>query len=75
MTDIIKAGTVFAGVKSGSVHNEIINVYIVNGKKMVDVEQYGATLANKGHEATVTFYYSEITRMFRKGLAHVVLIR
>ena len=79
MTNIIKIGTVYAGTRTPNIHNEIVKIYDgeVNGKKqkMVDVAQYGATLANKDHERNVTFTVNEIRRALRNGWAHVILAR
>ena len=75
MTSVIKLGTVFAGSKSPDIHNEIIRVYTDNGKRMVDVDQYGATLANMEHNKKATFFVSEIRRSLNKGTAHIVLVR
>ena len=75
MANIIRPGTVFAGNDSPNVHNEIIRVYTDNGRQMVDVDQYGATLASKEHHKKVTFYTGEIISMLRRGLAHIILVR
>jgi len=75
MKSAIKIGTVFAGKKSPNVHNEITRVYTDDGVKMVEVEQYGATLANKDHSKTVFFTESEVRYMLRNGFAHLILVR
>jgi len=69
----IKIGTVIVGNKSGGIHNEIVRIYTENNKRMIEVEQYRATLVNKDHNKTVVFFEKEIFSMLRKGLAHVVL--
>jgi len=75
MTNVIKLGTVYAANKAPNIHNEIIRIYTDNGKQMVDVDQYGATLANKNWNKKVTFFASEIGYMLKRGLAHIVLAR
>jgi len=75
MASVIKTGTVFAGNKSPNVHNEIIRIYTDNGKRMADVDQYGATLANKDWSKKITFFVDEINHCLKKGLAHIVLAR
>jgi hypothetical protein len=71
MENIIKVGTVFAGKKSPSIHNEITKVYTDNGKKMVEVAQYSMHAEDK----TIVFFSSEITRALKIGMAHIVLAR
>lgn len=75
MTSIIKVGMVFAGRRSPNVHNEIIRIYTDNGKRMVEVDQYGATLANMDHSKKATFYVGEIRRALNRGTADIVLVR
>ena len=75
--NVIKQGTVYAGNKSANIHNEIIRIYTdtESGRKMADVDQYGATLANKEWNKKITFFVDEISYMLRRGLAHIVLVR
>jgi len=73
--NIIKPGTVFAPTRNGSIHNEIIRVYTDNGRRMVEVDQYGATLETKEHHRKVVFYVREIRSALNSGLAHIVLVR
>jgi hypothetical protein len=72
---VLKTGTVFAGRRSPDTHNEIIRVYTENGKKMVEVDQYGATLKNQNHQRKATFFAAEIRSALNNGNAHIVLVR
>jgi hypothetical protein len=73
--NVIKLGAVFTGAKSPNVHSEIIRIYTDNGKRMVDVDQYGATLANKDWNKKATFFASEIRRALNRGTADIILVR
>ena len=72
MENIIKIGTVIAHRKSPNIHNEIVKIYDENSKKMIDVEQYGATLSNKEHDKKVTFFYDEIVTAIKKQLVYII---
>jgi len=75
--NVIKKGTVFAGTRSPDTHNEIIRVYTDKSgrRRMADIDQYGATLANKDHHRQVTFYVREIRQSLNRGTAHIILVR
>ena len=74
--DIIKLGTVFAARKALNIHSEIIKIYTDgDGRKMVDVDQYGATLENKEYQKKVTFYEDEINYAIRRGIVDIILVR
>jgi len=73
--NVIKTGTVFAGARSPDTHNEIIRVYTDKGRRMVEADQYGATLANKDHHKKVIFYVREIRQSLNRGTAHIILVR
>ena len=77
MASVIRLGTVFAARKAPNIHSEIIRVYTdaETGIKMVDVDQYGATLANKDWHKQITFFAAEITYALRRGILHVILVR
>ena len=82
MNSTIKRGTVFAGSRTPAIHNEIVKVYMSRehdfygrNVKMVDVEQYGSTLATQDVQRKVTFFAREINRMLNSGNAHIVLVR
>ncbi len=75
---IIKPGMVFAGNRSGDIHNEIMSIRKENGttgRTMCEVEQYGATLATQNHNKRITFFATEIIRALNRGNAHVILVR
>jgi hypothetical protein len=75
MNKVIKLGTVFAGKRAPDTHNEIVRIYEENGKKMVEVEQYGTTIANKETNRKVVFFAREITRGLKNNWIHLILAR
>jgi hypothetical protein len=82
MNKAIRLGTVFAGARAPDTHNEIVKIFMSreyghNGRyvKMVEVEQYGTTLANKETNRKVIFFAREINQMLNRGIAHLILVR
>ena len=68
---LVKVGTVFAGKKSPSVHNEIVRFFVENGKKYAEVEQYSKDIETK----SVIFTVAELKYIFKRDMAYVILTR
>lgn len=63
----LKTGMVISAVKAFDTYNEIVRLYVENGKKMVELSQFNIYEDDK----TVIFYEKEILWMLKRGLACV----
>lgn len=64
----LQTGMVISSVKAPDTYNEIVRMYVENGKKMVEVAQFNIYEDDK----TVIFHEKEILHMLRSGLAYVI---